>query len=149
MKVILTQDVKGIGKAGDEKNVTDGYARNFLFPKGLARHASEGILRQVEQQKKAQAKRQNRLHEEAQEFADVLSDLELVFHAKAGEQDRLYGSITTADIAEQISKRTHTELDKRKIILEEPIRQLGAHRVLVKLHPHVSAEVRVTVHKEE
>jgi len=149
MKVLLTQDVTSLGNAGTIKDVADGYARNYLIPRGLARRATEGAKKQIELQQKATAKRENRLLAEAEEFAKVLSTLELTFKAKAGESDRLYGSITTGDIATQITERVHTELDKRKIIREEPIRELGTHKVLIKLMGDVTAEVTVVVEKEE
>jgi large subunit ribosomal protein L9 len=147
MKVILAQTVKGLGAAGTVKDVADGYARNYLIPRGLARPATEGVQKEVEIQKKAAAKREKRLLTEAEDFAAELSKLELTFKAKAGEGDRLYGSITTADIAEQITQRLHTELDKRKIVLEDPIRELGAHKVTVKLMGSVTAEVTVIVER--
>jgi large subunit ribosomal protein L9 len=149
MKVILIKDVKGIGKAGAIKEVSDGYARNYLLPRGLAQIASEAAQKQIELQRKAEARRERRQIDEASEFAQELSKLELHFRARAGENDRLYGSITSADIAEQITAHTHTELDKRKIVLEEPIRSLGQHKVTVRLMPDVSAEVKVVVEKEE
>lgn len=148
MRVILIKDVKGLGKAGTIKEVADGYARNYLIPQGLAQVASESAQKQIELQRKAEARRENRLLTEAEEFARVLSQLELTFTAKAGANDRLYGSITAADIAEQITQRTHTELDKRKVILDAPIRQLGTHKVKIKLLPDIIAEVTVVVKKE-
>ena len=149
MKVILAQKVKGLGEAGTVKEVADGYARNYLIPRGLARPATEGVQKEVELQKVAAAKREKRLLSEAEDFAQALSKLELTFHAKAGEGDRLYGSITSGDIAEQITERLHTELDKRKIVLEDPIRELGTHKVTIKLVSNVSAEVTVHVERAE
>lgn len=148
MKVILTQDVKSVGEAGTITNVADGYARNYLIPRGLAKPATEGAQKQVELQQRAAAKREKRLLTEAEDFAEVLNGIELTFTAKTGENDRLYGSITSGDIAEQITERIHTEMDKRKIVLEEPIRELGTRKVLIKLMGDVSAEVTVTVEKE-
>ena len=149
MKVILAQKVKGLGEAGTVKEVADGYARNYLIPRGLARPATEGAQKEVEIQKKATAKREKRLLTEAEDFAGELNKLQLTFKAKAGEGDRLYGSITTAEIAEQVTQRLHTELDKRKIVLEEPIRELGTHTVTVKLMGSVTAEVTVIVERVE
>jgi len=148
MKVILTKDVKNLGKAGAIKEVSDGYARNYLLPHGLARIATEGAQRQVELERQAEAKREKRLHSEAEELAQALSKVTLHFAARAGENDRLYGSITSADIAAQLTEKTHTEIDKRKIVLSEPIRSLGAHTVTVRLSGDISAEVKVLVEKE-
>jgi len=149
MKVILTQEVKGLGEAGSIKEVADGYARNYLIPRGMARPATEGAQKQIEMEQKAVAKREKRLLGEAEEFAAALSKLELTFQAKAGEGDRLYGSITSGDIAEQIIEKVHTDLDKRKIVLEEPIRELGTHQVAIKLMSSVTAEVTVIVERAE
>lgn len=148
MKVILAQDVAGLGKTGDVVNVAEGYGRNYLIRRGLAKSMTEGAMKEVELQKQARAKREKRVHSEAEDFAGVLNQLTLVFKAKAGEKDRLYGSITSADIAAQITERTHTELDKRKILLDEPIRELGTHKVPIKLISNVVAEVTVVVEKE-
>jgi len=149
MKVILTQAVKGLGEAGTVKDVADGYGRNYLIPRGLARPATEGAQKQIELEQTAVARREKRLLGEAEVFAKALSALELTFQAKAGEGDRLYGSITSADIAEQIVKKVHTDLDKRKIVLEEPIRELGTHQVTIKLMSNVTAEVTVIVERAE
>lgn len=148
MRVILTRDVKNVGEAGAIKNVADGYARNYLIPRGLAKLATGSAQKEVTVQQRTTAKREKRLLSEAEELAEALNGIELTFKAKAGEKDRLYGSITTADIAEQLTQRAHTEVDKRKIVLEEPIRELGAHTVLVKLMGAVTAEVTVIVEKE-
>jgi len=149
MKVILTQDVKGLGDMGTVQNVSDGYARNYLIPKGLAQPASEGVLKQVELSSKAHTRREKRLLSEAEELAAAINRLELHFKAKAGENDRLYGSITSGDIAEAIKAQLGAEVDKRKVILEDPIRQLGQHTVQIRLMSDVIAEAQVIVEKEE
>lgn len=149
MKVILNKDVKNIGKAGAVKEVNDGYARNYLLPQGLARVATAGAQKQAEQEQIAEAKRENRLHTEAKDLAAALQGMELRFKARAGESDRLYGSITPADIAEKITEKAHTEVDKRKLVLDEPIRSLGVHKVTVRLMGDVHAEVKVIVEKDE
>lgn len=149
MKVILTKDVSGLGKAGAIVNVSEGYGRNYLIRNGLALPATESALKQAQQLQQARAKKEKRLYTEASELANALNQLTLVFKARVGAKDRLYGSITSADIAEQITERLHTEIDKRKIMLEQPIRELGTHKVTVKLMPNVTAEVTVVVEKEE
>lgn len=148
MKVVLRKDVPGLGKAGDIKNVADGYARNYLIPRGLAAVATPGAIKQAEQERVAEVERARRLQQEAKELAQKLSNQTLIFKARAGEEDRLYGSITSADIAEAIQEATGLEVDKRKVLLERPIRQLGEHTVTVKLHGDVVSEVKVIVERE-
>ncbi|HET9870951.1 MAG TPA: 50S ribosomal protein L9, partial [bacterium] len=121
MKVLLTQDVKKIGKKGEVLEVKEGYARNFLIPKGLAVEASGGAMKQHQDGQKAQEKRQAREKEEARELAAKLSAAPVVLKHKAGEEGRLFGSITSAEIAEAL-KAKGFEVDKKKIVLEEPIR---------------------------
>jgi len=149
MKIILTKDVKTIGKAGTIKEVSDGYARNYLLPQGLARIATEGAQKQAELERTTEAKRENRLHTEAKDLAKALQGMEVRFAARAGENDRLYGSITPADIAAKLTEKVHTEVDKRKLVLDEPIRSLGVHKVMVRLMSDVQAEVKVIVEREE
>lgn len=149
MRILLTQDVENLGKAGDIKTVADGYARNFLIPKGLAVQATEGAMKQVQLQKKVQAKRQQRATEETASLAEILWQLTLTFKAKAGEKDRLYGSITSADIVEALERQTGRAFDKRKVLLKGPIHELGVHKVPIKLMPDVIPEVTVVVEREE
>jgi large subunit ribosomal protein L9 len=149
MKVILTQDVPNLGHSGQVKVVNDGYARNFLLPKGLALLATPGNIKQVETRKKVKEQRGTRRKTQAQELADRLSELTLTFKARVGESDKLYGSITAADIAEQIQARTGQEIDKRRIDLEHSIRALGTHEVAIKLAPEVIARIKVVVEREE
>jgi large subunit ribosomal protein L9 len=149
MEVILLQDVKGLGKAGEIKRVADGYARNYLLPQKLASKVTEGALKNAEIQLKAQARRQKKIQSEASEMAESLAGVSLTFKAKAGDKGRLYGSITAADIAEALEKKIGQTIDKRKLMLEEPIRSLGAHRVNVKLPANLTAEIEVIVEPEE
>lgn len=149
MKIVLVKDVPNLGKTGDVKTVADGYARNYLLPRGLAVLASEGALRHIEVQRKAEDRRRKRALEDAQDLADALSQLRLTFQAKVGEKERLYGSITSHDIAKAIEKEINKPIDRRKIALDEPIKTLGAHYVPVKLLADVVAEVTVVVEKEE
>lgn len=148
MKVLLTRDVEKIGKAGQIKNVADGYARNYLIPKGLAILASGGALKQAETIRKAEERRQAQLFAQAQAVAGQLAETVLTFHAKAGETGKLYGSITAAHIAEQILAHKGLEIDKRKIELRDPIRTVGTHKVPVKLATDLVAEVKVVVEAE-
>ena len=149
MDVILLQDVKGLGKTGDIKRVADGYARNFLLPQGLARIPSAGAIKDTELRLRTIRRRQDRIETEASTIAGILKDVTLRFRAKAGESGRLYGSITAGDIAEALQREARVDVDKRRLVLDEPIRDLGLHRVAIKLHAGIGAEVRVIVEAEE
>ncbi|MBC7222800.1 MAG: 50S ribosomal protein L9 [Anaerolineae bacterium] len=149
MKVVLRKDVPGLGKAGEIKKVADGYARNYLIPQGLAAVATPGAIKQAELERAAEARRAQRLQQEAQELAQRLASQTLVLKARAGEGDKLYGSITNADIAQAIQEAIGLEVDKRKVLLEHPIRELGEHTVAVKLHSEVVSQVKVVVEREE
>ena len=145
----MTQNVENLGKAGEIKKVPDGYARNFLIPKGLAVLATEGATSQVQVQRKAQAKVQRRAAEEAAALAEILWQVTLTFKAKAGEKDKLYGSITSSDIVEALEHQTGRTFDKRKIQLKGAIRELGVHKIPIKLIPDVAPEITVVVEREE
>jgi large subunit ribosomal protein L9 len=149
MKILLTQDVENLGRAGEITTVADGYARNFLIPKGMAMLATEGAIKQAKSRRKAEAKLQRRAEEEAASLAEILWQLTLTFQAKAGEKDRLYGSITSADIVEALERQTGRAFDKRKVQLERPIRELGIHRVPIKLMTDVMPEITVVVERQE
>jgi large subunit ribosomal protein L9 len=149
MEVILLQDVNDLGRAGEVKRVADGYARNYLLPKGMANKATPGALKEAEIQLKAQGRRQSKIEAEASAVADALADVSLKFTAKSGETGRLYGSITAGDIAEALEKETGIVIDKRKLTIEEPLRQLGTHRVGIKLLAGLTPEIEVVVEPEE
>lgn len=148
MEVLLLQDVPGIGSAGQVKKVADGYARNYLLRRKLAVAATSGALKQAEGIKQAVARREAKTRAEAEELANLLGQTSLTFQAKAGEGDRLFGSITSADIAEALATEKHITIDKRKIELPTPIKELGTRQVAIKLHPEVTAHVVVVVGKE-
>ncbi|HHY09387.1 MAG TPA: 50S ribosomal protein L9 [Firmicutes bacterium] len=145
MKVILQQDVKNIGKKGEVVNVAEGYGRNFLIPRGLAVEASAGNLRQVEHQRRAEEKRAERELKAAQKVAAELKGRSLKLEARVGGAGKLFGSITSQEIADQLRSQFSVEIDKRKIELSEPIRSLGSYSVLVKVHPQVHVTVNVEV----
>lgn len=149
MDVLLLRDVPGIGTAGQVKKVTDGYARNYLLPRKLAVAASGGAIKQSQTIKEAAARRDAKTLAEAQQLADLLRQATLTFRAKAGEGERLFGSITAGDIAEALANDKHITIDKRKIELPTPIKELGSRQVSIKLHPEVTANVTVVVEKEE
>lgn len=144
MKVIFLKDVKGQGKKGEVKDMAEGYVRNFLLPKGLVAIASDSNVKQLEHQKLAEAKRKEKEKAEAEELAKKLAEMVVVFRIKAGEGGRLYGSITSKQIAEELEK-LGIHLDKRKIEMSDAIRSLGTTNVKVKLHPDVTAQLRVQV----
>ncbi len=148
MQVLLMQNVPGIGNAGDVKKVADGYARNYLLPRKLAVVASDGALKQAEAVKQAVVRREAKTRGEAEELAKLIEKVTLTFHAKAGEGDRLFGSITSGDIVEALAREKGITVDKRKIELTSPLKELGTHQVAIKLHPEVTAKVMVVVEKQ-
>ncbi len=145
MKVIFLQDVKGKGKKGEVKDVAEGYARNFLIPRGLAEPATPSNMKKLEQQKKAVQKKEEQEKAEAQQLKEKMEALKLTIQAKAGEGGKLFGSITSKQIAEELKKHHKIEIDRRKMQLDEPIRTLGVTEVPIKLHPDVQAVLRVQV----
>lgn len=147
MKVIFLQDVKGQGKKGEIKNVSEGYAQNFLIPRGLVRPATEGNVKTLEQQTAAEQKRKQKEKEEAIELGKKLEEMTVQLKAKAGEGGRLFGAITSKQVAEALEKAS-VKLDKRKIEMHDPIRTLGVTQVPVKLHPEVKSTLKVQVTEE-
>lgn len=148
MQVLLTRDVPGIGKAGQTKKVTDGYARNYLLARHLAVVATESAQKQAERLRQTSIKREADTRDEARKLAEILEKVRLLFRVKAGETDRLFGAITAGDIAEALEREQRITLDKRKIELDNPIKDLGEHRVPVKLQADVTAFLTVTVERE-
>jgi len=148
MDVLLLKDVAGVGSAGQVKKVNDGYARNFLLPRKLAVLASAGAIKQAAEIRQAAARREAKTLAEAQELARLLATTTLTFRAKAGEGERLFGSITTHDLAEALARDKGIIVDKRKIELESPIKELGERQVSIKLHPQVTAQFGVVVERE-
>ncbi|BBH23410.1 50S ribosomal protein L9 [Paenibacillus baekrokdamisoli] len=147
MKVIFLQDVKGQGKKGEVKEVSEGYVRNFLFPKGLAKLASDGNLKTLEVQSASEQKRKEKEKEDANALAARLEAMIIVVKTKAGEGGKLFGAITSKQIAEALEAQGF-KVDKRKLELEEPIRTLGVTEVLLKLHPEVKAKLKVQATEE-
>ena len=141
MEVILQQDVKGLGKKGDVVKVADGYGRNFLLPRGLAVPATAGNLKQVDLEKESQKQKRERELKEAQEVAARIQGQKLQIATKVGESGKLFGSITSQEIAERLKKQYKVEIDKRKIELEEPIKSVGKHQVKIRIHPQVQVEI--------
>ena len=148
MEVILREDIEKLGSRGEVVKVADGYARNFLLPKRLAVVANESNKKIVEQERHAHVRREAKLVDEAQDLSKLLTGVSVTIAQKAGEADQLFGSVTSKDIAEALAAQNFT-IDRRKIQLEEPIKQLGEFKVPVKLHKDVTAEITVLVVKEE
>jgi|SRR5690625_37678 len=145
MKVIFTQDVKGKGKKGEVKDVAVGYARNYLLKNNLAIEATPGNLKALEAKQNKEEKKEEQLEEEAKQLQKQLSEIEVEIKTKAGEKGRLFGSITSQNIANELAKKHKIKIDKRKIELDQPIRTLGHTVVPVKLHPGVTGEIKVHV----
>ncbi|HEY7192826.1 MAG TPA: 50S ribosomal protein L9 [Gemmatimonadales bacterium] len=147
MEIILREDVQHLGKVGDVVKVKDGYARNYLLPKGLAYPATEGNKKKIAYEGERLSKQRAAEKSAAETEATRLADVQLTFEVKVGEEDKLYGSITASDIQRKLEE-LGIHVDKRKIDLAEPIRELGEFQVAIKIHPEVRPEVRVTVVKE-
>ena len=145
MKVIFLKDVKGTAKKGEIKEVSDGYARNFLLAKGLAKEASQTNLNDHRQQEEAREIKIQKEEEEAVELGSKLKDVKVTIYAKSGEGGKLFGAITSKDIADQMKKQHNVEFDKRKILLTEPIKSLETMNVEMKLHPKVSTSITVEI----
>ncbi|KGA96228.1 50S ribosomal protein L9 [Alkalihalobacillus alcalophilus ATCC 27647 = CGMCC 1.3604] len=144
MKVIFLSDVKGKGKKGEVKNVSEGYARNFLFPKNLAVEATNSNVKDLEAKKKSAQKKTEEELEEAKAYKAKLEAAEVTIKAKSGEGGRLFGAVSTKQIAETLASMK-LKVDKRKILLDDPIRSLGYTNVPIKIHPEVIATVKVHV----
>jgi large subunit ribosomal protein L9 len=147
MKVILKSDVERLGKTGDVVNVAVGYARNYLFPQGKALEASARNMEVIEVEKKNIAKTQERKKLESEALAEKLEQLSLTISKQAGENDKLFGTVTAMEIAAALEKEGQV-IDKRKIVLEEPIKTLGIYSIPIRLHAEVTAQVKVWVVKE-
>lgn len=145
MIVILTKDVKGTGKAGEVVKVSDGYARNMLIPKGLAKEATQGNIRSLEKQKAIAEEKRQENEAKAKEEAAKLEAITLEISSKGGENGKLFGSITSMDIAEALEKQEGLKIDKKKIEMDGPIKQAGVSMVTLKLFQDVAAKVKVNV----
>ncbi|HEX3275464.1 MAG TPA: 50S ribosomal protein L9 [Gemmatimonadales bacterium] len=144
MDVILREDVRSLGKAGEMVRVKPGYARNYLLPQGLAFEATEGNKKRIAAETRARGVRSQAERAEAEQVAARLGAVELTLTGKAGEEGKLFGSVTAQDIAEALAAKGH-QVDRRRIELEHPIKTLGHHTVSIRVHPEVHAEVRVAV----
>lgn len=148
VKVILKKDMENLGASGEVVDVKPGYARNYLLPQGLAYEASEANVRRLEEEKQLAEEQAKRDYLEARRRAAQLEGVAMTFEARAGEEGKLFGSVTAADIADRLNEGDlDFEVDRRRIELDEPLKQLGAFMVSVKLHPDVEVEVEVRVER--
>jgi large subunit ribosomal protein L9 len=148
MQVILTQDVKGQGKKGQMVNVSDGYARNFLLPKGLATEATKSNINDLKGKKESLEYKIKTETEEAQRIVEKMKEIEVVIKAKAGDNGKLFGSVTSKDVADELIKQHHIKLDKKKFVLPDGIKVLGVTEVTVKPYTGVSGTLKVNVIKQ-
>ena len=148
MEVILREDIDKLGSRGEVVKVASGYARNFLIPKRLAVAATDSNKKIVEQERQAHLRKEAKQQGEAQDLAKLLNGVSVTIAQKAGENDQLFGSVTSKDVADALAAKNFT-IDRRKIQLDEPIKQLGEYKIPVRLHKEVTAEITVVVAKEE
>lgn len=148
MKVVLTQDVPNLGKAGEVKEVADGYGRNYLLPKGFAALATKGLIKQAQERAESQKRRDFKLRSDAEALAQRINGQTLRFEVRVGELDRLYGSITNTDIAEKLQQQTGIDVDRRKVDLGDPIKRAGVYSVPVRLAAGIEARLNVVVEGE-
>ncbi len=148
MKVVLLEDVKSLGRKDDIVNVSDGYARNYLFPKNLAAEATPGKLNEISEKKKTMENKKKKELEEAKALAKNLNNREVIVKTKAGSSGKLFGSITGKDIADMIKSQLKIQVDKKKIVLDDAIKSLGSHQVEIKIYPEITAKIKVVVTEE-
>jgi large subunit ribosomal protein L9 len=149
MKVLLVQDVDELGLAGEVKEVANGYGRNFLLPKGLAVLATAGAMKKADLHRRRAGERRQRLADEMAALSAMVQQTTLVFQAKAGESGRLYGSVTSAEIAEKLAEAIGRDIDRRKIQIDGTIKQLGSHQVTLRLGADIAADFAVVVESLE
>jgi large subunit ribosomal protein L9 len=145
MKVLLLQDVKAQGKKGEIINVSDGYAKNFLFPRNLAKEATAQVISEVKAKNDSAAYKKETERKAALELAEKIKDAVIVFKTTGGEDGRLYGAVTTKDVAEKINSQLGLAIDKKKIVLSDNIKRTGEYSVKIKLYPEISVELKIIV----
>jgi large subunit ribosomal protein L9 len=143
MKVVLLADVKGHGKKGDLVEASDGYARNFLLPKGLAKEATKGVLNEVKGKSDAAAYHKEQEKIAAKETAEKIDGAKVVIKSKAGENGKLFGKVTNQNVADAMKYQLHVVIDKRKIVMPDGIKTIGSHEVEIKIYPEISAKITV------
>jgi len=147
MKIVLTQEVRSLGSPGEVVEVADGYARNYLIPRGLAQKATRGVLKQVDVIRRTRELKEVRDLDHANQIAEQLGKLTVRVQAKAGSEGRLFGQVTPAQVAEAVAKAGGPKIDKKRLHIEAPIKNLGTHEVHLRLHPEVEAAISVEVTK--
>ena len=148
MKIMLTKDVENVGLAGEIKDVADGYGRNFLIPRKLAVVAGRGVEAEARRIREAAARREAKDREEARELAEEIDNKTVVVRLKVGAEDKVFGAITNDDIAKAIKQQHQVEVDRRRIELKEPLKQLGEHQVLLHLHRDVQAHINLIITRD-
>ena len=148
MRVILKREVAGLGRPGDVKDVADGYAQNFLLPRGFAVEATAGEMKVLARARDAKRAKQDRAHADAEELAKRLSETTLMFRLKAGGQGKTFGSVTSKDVADALTRELKVDIDRTKVHLPEPLKGLGAHTVEIRLLTDVRANVTVAIEPE-
>lgn len=150
MKLILKKQVENLGEAGEVVDVKPGHARNYLLPQGLAYEASEANIRRLEEERERAEEQAKKAYLEARRRASQIEGTSVTFHARAGEEGKLFGSVTAADVADRLNEKDlDFEVDRRDVVLDEPLKQLGAFMVTVRLHSDVEVEVEARVEREE
>lgn len=145
MKVILNQNVKNLGKEGEVKEVADGYARNYLIPKGLAQEATNTILKETQEKKVREQKQKDKEKARAEQIKEQLDGKTLEIKARTGGGDKLFGAVTAREISDVLKQKMQVEVDKKKIDLADPIKHLGQYRVKLKIYPSIQAELNIIV----
>jgi len=146
VRIILLQDFEGLGKAGEQIDVKDGYARNFLFPKGLALKADKNSIKRFQEMARLKDKKKDRALKQSRELAEKLQAVSLTVPVQVGEEDRVFGAVTSIEIAQQLKDKGY-DIDKRQIILEEPIKALGIFEIPIKLHSEITTNIKLWVIK--
>ena len=149
MKVILKEDVKSLGKKGKVCEVSDGYARNFLIPRGLAVEATQGNVQDLAHKQKQENLRKQKEKEDAEHLKSKIENMEIILKVKVGEKGRLFGSVTNKEIAETLEKVYRVKIDKRKIEVKDIIKNIGDHKVTIKIHPDVIGNLKVKIEAED
>ena len=145
MKVILTQDVAKLGKKGDVLEVAEGYARNYLLPRGLAGEASKGKMNDLERQKNFEEEKKLKIKQKSEQLAEKINNMTVKIFAKVGDSGKLFGAVGNNDIAKALADQHNIDVDKKKIVLKDTIKTLGEYKVTLKIHPSVQAEIKVEV----
>ncbi|MEG2118105.1 MAG: 50S ribosomal protein L9 [Clostridia bacterium] len=145
MKVVLLQDVKGQGKKGELINASDGYARNFLLPRGLAKETNAQILNEIKSKKESEDYKKSEEKKQAQKFKELLDNTVIVYKSTGGADGRLYSAVTSKDISEKLLESNGIEIDKKKIVLAENIKNVGEYFVTIKLYPEILAKIKLVV----